>query len=125
MTASTLTALAAVTVACVAANAFIVVADLSRARFVLANSAEVGLKPTTLPYRAALKGAGSAGLVIGLIGVTQLGLAAALGLVMFYVGAVGAHLRASVLHTIGFPLVFLVLATGSTIYFALVMASWP
>ncbi|WP_208006826.1 DoxX family protein [Aeromicrobium phragmitis] len=113
------------TVACVGANVFIVGADLKRAGFVLANSAAVGLSPTTLPYLAALKGAGSVGLVIGLIGVTLLGLTAALALVMFYVGAVGAHIRASVLHNLAFPLVFLALAAGSAIYFALVMTARP
>jgi len=73
------TALAAATVACVAANALIVAADVARAGFVLANSAEVGLRPAALPYLAALKGAGAAGLVAGLVGVTPLGLAAAAG----------------------------------------------
>ncbi|MFF0572673.1 DoxX family protein [Streptosporangium saharense] len=117
-----LTALVTVTVACVAANAFIVAADLFRAGFVLANSAEVGLRPELLPCLAALKGAGALGLVVGLAGITPLGLAAAIGLVLFYLVAVGAHLRASVLHTIAFPLLFLALAAGATAHFALATA---
>lgn len=114
------TALLAATVICVAANAVIVIADLARARFVLANSAEVGLRPEFLPYVAVLKGAGAAGLVVGLAGIAPLGLAAAVGLALFYVGAVGAHVRASVFHNIGFPLLFLVLALSAVAYFTVV-----
>lgn len=110
-------ALLTITVACVVANAFIVAADLARARFVLANSAEVGLRPDALPYLAAIKGAGAAGVGLGLVGLAPLGLAAATGLVLFYVGAVCAHVRASVFHNIGFPLLFLSLACGAVAYF--------
>lgn len=116
---ATSTALLLATVVCVVANAFIVGADLTRARFVLANSAEVGLRPEVLPYLAVLKGAGAAGLVVGLVGVGSLGLAAAVGLVMFYLCAIGAHIRASVLHNIGFPLLFFVLALSAATYFTL------
>lgn len=113
--------LAAVTGVAVVANAFIVVADLSRARFVLANSAEVGLRPRSLPYLAALKGAGAAGLTVGLAGFAPLGLAAAAGLVLFYLGAVAAHARVSAFHNIAFPLLFLALALGATAYFTTAM----
>lgn len=112
--------LLALTVACAVANAFIVAADLARARFVLANSAEVGLRPEALPYLAVLKGAGEAGLVVGLAGITPLGIAAAVGLVLFYLGAVGAHVRASVFHNIAFPLLFLALAVSAVTYFTVV-----
>lgn len=111
------TALLAVTVACVVANVFIVAADLARARFVLANSAEVGLRPEALPYLAVLKGVGAVGLVVGLAGITPLGLAAAVGLVLFYLCAVGAHVRASVFHNIAFPVLFLALALSAVAYF--------
>lgn len=107
---------------CVVANAFIVAADLARARFVLANSAEVGLRSETLPYLAVLKGAGAAGLVAGLAGFTPLGLAAAGGLVLFYLCAVAAHVRASVFHNIAFPVLFLALALSAASYFALITA---
>lgn len=117
-----MTSLAAITVACVVANAFIVAADLSRAGFVVANSAEVGLRPETLPYLAAVKGAGALGLVIGLAGLPLLGLAAAVGLVVFYVAAVVAHVRASVVHNIAFPLLFLALAVSALTYFTIVTA---
>ncbi|MGC4938733.1 DoxX family protein [Kribbella sp. DT2] len=114
------TALLTVTVACVAANVFIVAADLARARFVLANSAEVGLRPEVVPWLAVLKGAGAAGLVVGLAGMTPLGLAAAVGLVLFYLCAVGAHIRAAVFRTIAFPLLFLALSVSALTYFTVV-----
>ncbi|NEA09542.1 DoxX family protein [Streptomyces sp. SID10692] len=110
--------LAIATVACIAANLGIAIADCGRAPFVLANSAEVRLPSAMLPYVATLKLAGSAGLVIGLLGAHPLGLAAGVGLVAFFVGAVIAHIRARVFHNIAFPGVFLALAAASTAFFA-------
>jgi hypothetical protein len=118
MTGAVHAGLAAATAACIAANAFIVAADLARARFVMANSAQVGLAPGSIPYLAALKGAGALGLAAGLAGIPFVGLAAAAGLVAFFVGAVGAHVRARVFYNIGFPLLYLALAAASLAYFA-------
>jgi hypothetical protein len=118
VTGLTATALAAVTVLCAAANAAVGVADLARAQFVLANSAEVGVAPRWIPYLAALKLAGALGLLLGLVAAPWLGLAAAVGLVGFFVGAVGAHLRTRVFHNIAFPAAYLLLAVGATAYFA-------
>ncbi|GHA91721.1 MULTISPECIES: DoxX family protein [Streptomyces] len=106
------------TVACIAANLGIAIADYGRAPFVLANSAEVRLPSTMLPYLATLKLAGAAGLVIGLLGAHPLGLAAGVGLVFFFTGAVTAHISARVFYNIAFPGVFLVLAAASTAFFA-------
>ncbi|MCC0576678.1 DoxX family protein [Streptomyces californicus] len=106
------------TVACIAANLNIAIADYGRAPFVLANSAEVRLPSAMLPYVATLKLAGSAGLVIGLLGAHPLGLAAGVGLVAFFIGAVIAHIRARVFHNIAFPGVLLALAAASTAFFA-------
>jgi len=108
----------ALTVLCVLANGFEVAAKLARARFVLRNAAEVGVAPRWIPGLAALEGAGTAGLILGLLGWHRLGLAAAIGLVAFFVGAVGAHLRARVLHNIAFPGAFLLLAIAATVRFA-------
>ncbi|PKV91799.1 DoxX-like protein [Amycolatopsis echigonensis] len=105
------------TFACVAINAFEVAAKVARAQFVLQNSAEVGVGPRWIPYLALLEGAGVAGLVAGLLGWPRLGLAAAIGLTLFFVGAVGAHVRAKVFHNIAFPAVFLALTVAATGYF--------
>ncbi|MGW4730665.1 DoxX family protein [Streptomyces shenzhenensis] len=107
------TAYVIVTVLTIAANAGIAVADLLRAGFVLANSAEVGLPQSWLPWLAAAKAPGAAGLLLGLLGARPLGVAAAAGLVLFFIGAVAAHLRMRVLHNIAFPLGYLGLATAS------------
>jgi hypothetical protein len=103
-------ALVAVTVL---ANAAIAVADVARARFVLNNSAEVGVPPSWLPLLAALKAAGVGGLVLGFLAAPYLAVAAAGGLVAFYLGAVAAHLRARVFHTIAFPGAYLGLAVAT------------
>jgi len=67
---------------------------------------------------AIVVGAGVAGLVLGLAGVPVIGLAAALGLVGFFVVAVFVHVRARVLHNIAFPMAFLLLAVASVTHFA-------
>ncbi|MEU9640508.1 DoxX family protein [Streptomyces sp. NPDC048188] len=103
------TAYVVVGVTAIVADAGIAVADLLRARFVLANSAEVGVPPSWLPWLAGLKAAGAAGLLAGLLGARPLGSAAAAGLVLFFVGAVAAHVRARVFHNIAFPLGYLAL----------------
>lgn len=102
-----------VTCATVLANAGIAAADLAKAPFVLANSAQVGVSPRRLPALALLKAAGAAGLLLGLLGVRPLGIAAGVGLVLFYVGAVAAHVRARVFRTLVFPGLFLMLAAGA------------
>ncbi|MFF2328456.1 MULTISPECIES: DoxX family protein [unclassified Streptomyces] len=105
------------TVGCALANAFEVAAKTVRARFVMQNSAEVGLAPTWIPCLAVLEGSGVAGLVLGLLGLPAIGLAAAVGLVLFFVGAVFAHIRAKVFHNIAFPLAFLCLAIAAVGHF--------
>ncbi|WP_078314716.1 DoxX family protein [Mycobacterium sp. D16Q16] len=107
------------TVLCIIANGLEVAAKAVKAQFVVQNCGEVGLAPRWIPYLAVVEGAGVVGLVIGLAGVRPIGLAAAMGLVAFFIGAVAAHIRSNVLHNIAFPAVFLALAAGSVAYFAL------
>ncbi|MCX4967429.1 DoxX family protein [Streptomyces sp. NBC_00654] len=102
-----------VTVITIAATAGIAVADFAKADFVLANSAEVNLPQSWLPVLATLKAAGAAGLAVGLLGVRAVGTAAAIGLVLFFVGAMAAHFRARVFHNIVFPGAYLVMAVAS------------
>ncbi|GAA3168176.1 MULTISPECIES: DoxX family protein [Streptomyces] len=102
-----------VTVITIAANAAIAAADFARAEFVLANSAEVKVPPHWVPWLATAKAAGAAGLLIGLVAFPPLGIAAAGGLVLFYLGAVAAHARTRVFHNICFPGFYLVLAIAS------------
>ncbi|MFE1585319.1 DoxX family protein [Streptomyces sp. NPDC059402] len=107
-----------VTLLTAAVNIAIAAADLVGARFVLANSAEVGVPRSWLPRLAALKLAGAAGLLLGLLdtGLRPLGVAAACGLVLFYLGALAFHVRARVLHNLAFPGFFFAGAVASLLY---------
>jgi hypothetical protein len=102
-----------ITVLTLAANAFAAVADLAGARFVLANMAEVGVPRSWLAPLGLLKGAGATGLLLGLLGLRTLGIAAAVGLVLFFAGALAAHIRAHVLDNIAIPGGFFALAVAS------------
>ncbi|MBU9763855.1 DoxX family protein [Mycobacterium sp. TNTM28] len=101
-----------------AANTAMAVADLAGARFVLANSAEVGVPRTWIRTLGLLKGAGAVGLLTGVLAVPPIGVAAAIGLTAFFIGAVVTHIRARVFYNIGFPVTFLVLAVLSLGAFA-------
>jgi hypothetical protein len=102
-----------ITAVTIVANAGIAAADLARARFVVANSAEVGVPQSWLPRLAVLKSAGAAGLLLGLLGVRPLGIAAAIGLALFFAGALAAHVRARVFHNITFPAGYFALAIAA------------
>jgi hypothetical protein len=108
------TAFVVVTVAAIAANGLMAVADLARAPFVLANSANVGVPESWLVPLGLAKGAGAVGLAIGLAGIEPIGVAAAVGLVLFFVAAIVTHLRAGKLD-LAFPVAYLALAAGSLV----------
>ena len=60
-----------------------------------------------------LKAAGALGLLVG-IGVPVIGTAAAVGLILFFVGAIITHLRAHD-HSFGLAIVFLLLAMAALV----------
>jgi DoxX-like family len=72
---------AVILIVTIVANMGIALADFALAKFVLNNSAQVGVSTTWLPMLGALKAAGAVGLLLGLLGVRPIGIAAALGLV--------------------------------------------
>lgn len=109
------TAYVIVTVLTIVANAAVALADLVQVPQVLANMDEVGVPRSWLLPLALLKAAGALGLLLGLLGVRPIGLAAAIGLILFFIGALVAHVRARVFGTIGFPGAFLVLAVASAV----------
>jgi len=82
-----------VTLMAIAANTFAATADFMRLKFVLITAAKVGVPESWLPMLGILKAAGALGLLVGLIGVPLIGTAAAVGLVLFFVGAIITHLR--------------------------------
>ncbi len=55
------------------------------------------------------------GLVIGLLGVRPLGIAAGLGLMLFFIGALTAHVRSRVFHNIAVPGTYFALAAAATV----------
>jgi hypothetical protein len=99
-------------------NAAAAAADFVRAPFVLENSAEVGVAEGWLPLLGTLKVAGATGLLIGLLWARVIGMAAAIGLVLFFAGAIATHIRARVLYNLAFPGFYLALAVGSLILIA-------
>lgn len=111
-----MTALFVATIVCIVANAFIAVADYVKAGFALKTSAEVHVPASVLPYLATLKLAGAVGLAVGLTVVPWLGVAASVGLTLFFIGAVVAHIRARVFYNIAFPGMYLLLAVASAVY---------
>lgn len=111
-----MTALFVATIVCVVANMFIAVADYLKAESVLKTTAEVHVPAKALPYLATLKLAGAIGLVGGLTVVPWLGVVAGLGLILFFIGAVVAHVRARVFYNIAFPGLYLLLAVVSAAY---------
>jgi hypothetical protein len=101
-----------VTLITVALNAVESVANLMRAEWVKRNSRAVGLSDSWLPFLGVVKGAAAAGLAVGLFW-RPLGVAAALGLVVFFVLAMAAHVRARVYYNIAGPLLFLALSVAT------------
>lgn len=108
-----------VTLLAAGANAYAAGVDLARADWVLANMARLGVPRPWLPTLGALKAAGAAGLLVG-IAVPALGVAAATGLVVYFLGAVVTVVRARWYAHV-YPLPFLLLAAGSLV---LRLATW-
>ncbi|MFG2449861.1 DoxX family protein [Streptomyces sp. NPDC048512] len=73
-----------------AASAFLTFAKNPK---ITENMTRVGVPESWLPRLAALKAAGAIGLLIGLA-VPLIGAAAAVGIVLYFIGAVIAHIRA-------------------------------
>jgi DoxX-like family len=104
-----------ITVITILANTGVAVADLAKAGFVVANMDEVHVPRRWLLPLALLKGAGAAGLLLGLVGLWPLGIAAAIGLVLFFTGALAFHVRARVFYNIAVPSAFFALALAAAV----------
>lgn len=107
-----------VTVITAIVTAAIAIPDFIPADFVVSNSAKVHVPRSWLPALGTLKLAGALGLVVGLVGLPAIGIAAATGLVLYFVGAMIAHLRARVLYNIAFPGAYLGLSAASLVLLA-------
>jgi hypothetical protein len=108
------TAYVVVTLMAIAANTFAATADFMRYKFVLTTAAKAGVPESWLPMLGTLKAAGALGLLVGLIGVPLIGTAAAVGLILFFVGAIITHLRVRD-YSIGPAAGFLLLAVAALV----------
>jgi hypothetical protein len=106
------TAYIIVTVLTAAANTFAAIVDFRRPQWVLDNIAKWGGSHSWLFPVGALKGAGALGLLVG-IGVPLIGIAAAVGLVLFFVGAITVVIRARWYSHVRWPVTYLLLAVAS------------
>ncbi len=87
-------------------------AQITGNKVILANMAHLGISVRILPFLATCLVAGGAGLLVGLW-YRPLGIAAAGALVLYFVGAVVAHLRKGDVKGLPAPLLFLVLAAAA------------
>jgi DoxX-like family len=107
------TAYLIVTILAAAANAFSATLDFIRYKQVLINMAKAGVPESWITMLGALKAAGALGLLIGIL-VPLIGTAAAVGLVLFFVGAIITHLRERD-YSFGLAVVFLLLAVAALV----------
>ena len=93
------------------ANIFSAMCDFVRYKQVSVAMARAGVPDSWMTTLGILKTAGAIGLLVG-IRVPVIGMAAAIGLVLFFVAAIIVHLRAHD-YTFGLAVVFLLLAVAS------------
>jgi hypothetical protein len=104
-----------VTLLAAAANIYAATNDFTRPDWLLANMNKLGVKKSLLPTLGILKAAGAVGLVIG-IRVPLIGIASAVGLTLFFIGAIVTHLRARDYSLgNGVPVVFLVIVVAALV----------
>jgi hypothetical protein len=84
-------------------------AKLTRAARVVDTLTGIGVPIGWFPWLATAEIAGGVGLILGLA-VGPLGVAAAIGVVLYFIGAVIAHLRVNDRKGVGAPAVLLILA---------------
>ncbi|WP_067182703.1 DoxX family protein [Microtetraspora niveoalba] len=100
------TAYVVVTILAAAWVGFSALSVFIRAKWVVGPLAEYGVPQAAWPWLGVAKAAGAAGLVVGLA-VPPIGLAAGIGLVIYFAGAVITVLRARSYKHVPFPLLYL------------------
>ena len=104
----------AVAVLAAGAYGYAAAADFVRPGWIVANMSRLGVPDSWTPYLGVLKGLGALGLVVG-IAVPLIGVAAAVGLVLFFVGAVVTAVRARCYEHLPYPSAFLLPALGALV----------
>jgi hypothetical protein len=105
------TAYLIVTILAAAANIFSATCDFVRYEKVSIAMAKAGVPESWMTTLGILKAAGAFGLLVG-IRVPLIGIAAAVGLILFFVGAIIIHLRGRD-YSLGPAIVFLLLAVAA------------
>lgn len=100
-----------VTFLAAAANLFSAGCDFVRLKQVSIAMAKAGVSESWMTLLGMLKAAGAIGLLAGIV-LPAVGVAAGIGLLLFFVGAVCVHLRARD-YSFGLALVFLLLALSA------------
>ena len=108
------TAYVVVTLMAIAASTFVAIANFMRLEFVLTTAAKVSVPQSWITVLGSLNAAAALGLLVGLIGVPLIGEAAAIGLVLYFVGAIITHVRARD-YSIGPAATFLLLAAAALV----------
>lgn len=101
-----------VTVLAAAGNTFAAIVDFRRPQWVVDNISRWGGSYSWLFPLGALKAAGALGLLVG-IAVPLIGMAAGVGLVLFFAGAIAVVMRARWYSHLPWPMTYLLLAIGS------------
>jgi hypothetical protein len=97
-----------------ALNFYAATNDFTRPAWIVGNMKTLGIEERWLPALGILKALGAAGLLVG-IAVPAIGVAAAAGLVLFFVGAMASALRVRWYAHLPFPLAWLVLAGAALV----------
>jgi uncharacterized membrane protein YphA (DoxX/SURF4 family) len=84
-------------------------AKLAKAAPIMEQMSTVGVPPRALPLLAALEFAGAIGLIVGFFW-WPIGVAAAVGVLLYFIGAVIAHLRVRDIKNVAPATIFAVLA---------------
>lgn len=108
------TAYVSVTLIAIAASTFVAIANFMRLEFVLTTAAKVSVPQTWMTVMGLLNAAAALGLLVGLVGVPLVGEAAAIGLTVFFVSAIVAHLRVRD-YSFGPAAAFLLLAVATLV----------
>src|SRR5258708_39609868 len=114
------TAYLAVTILAAAANIFSAVCDFVRYKQVAIAMAKAGVPETWMTTLGILKAAGALGLLVG-IGLPLVGVAAAIGLTLFFIAAIVVHLWTHD-YSLG-PATLFLLLSGGVLTLRLVTAS--
>jgi len=108
------TAYVIVTAFTAATNTYAAAVDFRRPQWVVDNITKWGGRRSWLFPLGVLKAAGALGLLVG-IGIPLIGVAAAIGLVLFFVGAIAVVIRARWYSHLSWPVAYLLLAVASLV----------